>query len=1066
VGGTFGLRRSRWRLGLLTGLALAITAAFPTPARAEEETIEGTWVVRESDDASTVGTTVVIRRVDGQYVIDERHSGPIVQIAAPTPGRRIEATSRQLTADYLATFEELVAEFSDVPHAVLRQAAGVARVRIRFDLSEQGDRLYRAQDGITLHWDTDDLTLTGIEPVPEHVRSVLVRSAGMFSDDPRAALRRRPQEAAPQGVYALEHEMAFNVLDAAYLDAGRGTVTLAGHWDARAGCGRICWLQHLAELLERPRPRFSLEWTAESEARVDRFLEAPVSAEEQQRWAQAWGDLFDAQGGVSAAGRLMFPGMGVTPTKNGAAPGRMGLALADRGDHVEVTAIEPGSPAATAGIPVGARLERVDGQDPIDPAHFDHVVRTLGAGASCPVGVRRADGQIVPYRVVLTAVGGDPWQGLDRNEVVACVFRAAGMTDAAEVTYWFGAQMRRKDGTHEEAAFQGFLGALGLTEKWDRYDREIARGKRDKNAAIREFMRDIAIRCDAAYRLGDRPATAALDASFARSGEPSAALEAAYGALETARVRALGGALTALWAKPGGIQVHPTLVAQAIGVTPTVRPQYLELDGTSQLARVLFDADYLGKRLLHTPGLAARVPGYQTAFEFESRRGGGVGASTREFRMWISVAAPGTRQSPDGSGLEFRGTRMQFNVRERDASGREHAPAAGGYEQLLTSLYDGLAREFPVLHELRECAKVAAVAQWIRAAHPGFALPREGRVAWNGPATLPGAVHMYLHPPRGAGRFDTAIFATGGVSLAFSQPFPADAGVVDLRGSALTSTPAPFENEALAKVLGRKIEVPKWRPEGWVARATKGEQTTSAVTVALDAAKGDPASSVALEAKLENARRIAERLAQVEKALNVLTQENPNRQAEWRDLVESLRKSEEEFVSNASLIVTSGLVDLKVMTGHPDLLALSAEAGEAVAAIDGLDSAVSKARLAWSVATADDIASRQAATKALTETLSSMVQGADGTALKPLGGVLVPAKRALGWATVVEPWYRVGRSLGTLGEVSVRVKALDFRVDAEGKALREHLLPMRQRLSESLDSVLADPDVRRALNRN
>src|SRR5438270_5890876 len=85
------------------------------------------------------------------------------------------------------------------------------------------------------------------------------------------------QTDTPRGIYLLESEYTFNVLDSVYYDAGNHQLSLIGHFDKRFSGRRIPYLQHLATLLESPNPQFSLTWTADSEKRINGLFARHIS---------------------------------------------------------------------------------------------------------------------------------------------------------------------------------------------------------------------------------------------------------------------------------------------------------------------------------------------------------------------------------------------------------------------------------------------------------------------------------------------------------------------------------------------------------------------------------------------------------------------------------------------------------------------------------------------------------------------------------------------------------------------------------------------------------------------
>ena len=103
--------------------------------------------------------------------------------------------------------------------------------------------------------------------------------------------------------------------------------------------------------------------------------------------------------------------------------------------------------------------------------------------------------------------------------------------------------------------------------------------------------------------------------------------------------------------------------------------------------------------------------------------------------MWITIDRVDVAQSADGNVLATRDAMMRFNLREM--SGTAPTECSREYAILLSSLYDDFAVEFPALHELREAAKLAAAARWLKYRRPGLTLSQAGRTAWNAPAKTP-----------------------------------------------------------------------------------------------------------------------------------------------------------------------------------------------------------------------------------------------------------------------------------------------------------------------------------------
>jgi hypothetical protein len=889
------------------------------------------------------------------------------------------------------------------------------------------------------------------------------------ASDPVLRLKRDRDAPGPGGLYALEGSLAFNVLEGASFNQAAGTITLYGRFDPAWAGPAIPWLQHLAELLDNPDPEFTLGWTAESEARVDAFLDKTESRAEVDAVSSQWGDLIQGREGVSPVGRLLLPGLGVHPTKSGAGPGSAGFTTRDAGIRPGIDKVLPGSGAERGGLKDGDIVKSVDGREPLNQKDLLRRIRVAGAGARMRFVVTRlVTTQPLQFGdfshdVVLDAGTGDPWEGMGSNEVAACVFRAAGMTDAAEVTCAIGEYHANQE---NDLAWRNLLASLGLLDHWDRGDREIRAGRMDKDKAIVALMGLMAAALDRVYGFEGAPVRKAFYSGYTRRSDPETGLEAAFDTCDRLRKGSLARALDTLWRRPDGVLIPPGLVEMSYGVRPEVRPEYLGVNPKSRLARVMFEADYQGKRLLHAPWLARTIPGYVTVFRWDrERRSASAPARwTEARRLWISTAGIDAVTSPDGSTLEIRGARMRFNMRGIGADGASRPSSPGGYEELLTSLYDPLSREIPVLHELRECAKVASVAKWIRARRADARLPREGREAWDGPAVLPGLVFMVLYPPTGPSRHDCTVVAAGGASLKHVlEPFPSDPGVVDLRGSPLTVMPQATSSEGITRVMGLKTKAPpEWHPEGWVTKARKGEKLVEAFTVALDGKPEDYAASEAVRRKLEEGHRIAVQLAQVERTINLISGKNVDRQAEFRGLGDDLQQASDEFVDHTLSILTQGLLSLKDQTRYRDLAVLAGEAAAAKDATDAMLSRLGRLETLWKAAKADNMEKRSEAAKELAGMLKDLVEEMGPNARGPLAPYLRAAGKSLGWASNLGDAAGIAGNLATLYSAGRRIQDLNLEVEKDNRIL-DSILPLQRGLSDRIDAIRKDPEVLKAL---
>jgi hypothetical protein len=626
-------------------------------------------------------------------------------------------------------------------------------------------------------------------------------------DEAERILERRT--AAPaEGLYALDGQTPFNVLDSVCYDPSDNRLSLVGHFDERYRGPKIPYLQHLAVLLKSPKPEFSLEWTPESQRKVDAFFNQHViesmSAGAADSLMAKWGELFDREHNLTKAGRLLLPILGVSPIDGGRAPGVIGVTVASVPDStwVRITNVAPGSAAAAAGLQPGDLIRTIHGRSPLYPEEFYHRVRISGAGAPINLTYQRPGSSRPSNFAQVTPsadLDGDPWKGMTRYDLLKALYLAARDPRAAYAIDIFGMFYRDKTGRDEiNTEIRGLLiNALGLRGDVNADLKAIDEGRMTEIAAFRDIYHRICEGVDQCFHFQGTPVgDAYLQAIQRMGGDPGRGMRPAFEEFDRQILPKVKELLDPVFERPEGLQIPPELVEEQFHVHPEMAPQYLGLPGDSLLAQVMFDSDYLCKRLMNRPDLKQKIPAYQTGFEFEVkhpqfRHGTGM------YRVWISVDRMNTPQSPDGTTLALRDLTMRFNVREQDGSRRDLPNKSGSYEELLTSLWNDFEFEYPTLHELRETAKLAAAARWMLAHNPSATLPEAGRSHWQGPGKVPGLMFMELAPDPVLGPAKTHVttIAEGGVSEAppagfQGEPFPSDTSVVDLRGSAFFSPPA------------------------------------------------------------------------------------------------------------------------------------------------------------------------------------------------------------------------------------------------------------------------------------
>lgn len=209
---------------------------------------------------------------------------------------------------------------------------------------------------------------------------------------------------------------------------------------------------------------------------------------------------------------------------------------------------------------------------------------------------------------------------------------------------------------------------------------------------------------------------------------------------------------------------------QAMGVTPTSRPRFVNLDPGSQLARILFEGDIALKSLPLDRSLTD-VEGYRTFPEWARHSiGPDEVGRVQTHRLWISLegAQVEIRESADGRIASVGKVKMQVESRTKgggeswNAERRDERTQA--YADLLTLHFDALAERVPALFQLREAAKVVALAKWIRSKGLQPTLPH-ATSTWQAPEEVEGFLAMI--PSQQDNRLYWGVLPSGGVDFDF-----------------------------------------------------------------------------------------------------------------------------------------------------------------------------------------------------------------------------------------------------------------------------------------------------------
>ena len=878
------------------------------------------------------------------------------------------------------------------------------------------------------------------------------------------------------GVGKLEQRAVFNVLDEVFYEAATGQITLIGHFDYHYTGPPIPYLEHLATLLDQPAPEFSLEWTPESERRVDDFLRRMDNMTDWQKVTSDSMQLVDAAGSLTSQAKVILPMLGVYPTRNGKAPGYLGAAVRLDPDHqLVVSSVSPNSPAMRAGVRSGDILVTTSLGHFFHPFQLEREMRAEGAGSRITLTIgRRGSKKALTIPVALGGASGDPWCGVGRKDLVLAVLRCGGKSELANMvrSVMDLPELMRRNVPIQSHTF-GIYWKGNRLEKYNETLRLRDQGKITQQEGEIRVMRLIPEILDDLMGIPGRPITGIYDAKVRQGFDFGSAYDQAISEMERQLKRQFIEIWKRLVQQPREITIPLIYTRSTMGFSPQVVPSFTRLDRCSSLARAMFEADYLAKTMLHDPGLAGRIPGYQTLYAFERNRAGAEGSTTTE-RMWLSIDSLDLSQSPSGTTLRTLGAVMRFNI--EGVGGRS---VSEPYAKYLTSLYERIARAIPVFHELREAAKLAGVALWLRQNAPDLCLPTTGP-AWSPPAVVPGAIYQTWSPQPGANRI--VMMAMGGVSLVPpvgpagpvwppTRPVSvvSDPTVVDLRDTGFTAVPRILVSDrgVMARRLRRPTVPPVPRPAGWVARHEKGLRTIRALSIRPDdVGRCEAVEAADLGPDIEHALVIAEQLDGVETAINAITDQYPERQAAFNRWETRLEKARNNFIDNALDIVTQGLSSTYGMMRRTRLArrwgTVNDFAGDLVAAKDDLSAierrVKSVAAFVKGVRT-DDVAGRDEAVKRLAALAKEMQENSIFLGSDRGSQALRAVTKSLGYGRSLKGVVGLGGSLVTLGGAWRKIGALSEMTEKETQALRDTLLPLKRNLSDQLDDAMKVPAV-------
>jgi hypothetical protein len=229
-----------------------------------------------------------------------------------------------------------------------------------------------------------------------------------------------------------------------------------------------------------------------------------------------------------------------------------------------------------------------------------------------------------------------------------------------------------------------------------------------------------------------------------------------------------------LWLPPG-------FLAKFGGLAPKVACKFENVPTDSQLARVMFQADFCLKYSAEWMPLERYIPGYVTFSQFCRTRGLAMGANERFRKTWKPDSIRlNCVQNGDQTVVEFTETRLrvemahlpgaQSNVSENDLE---------DYSRLYNQHLGEIACWCPAFHELQESVKILSLARYMQQRGLALQFPEKTWHPWNGPNQVDGILSVDVYEEPGKTRLHTSV--NGGTDLRNL----ADKVVFDSQGSPL-----------------------------------------------------------------------------------------------------------------------------------------------------------------------------------------------------------------------------------------------------------------------------------------
>lgn len=281
-----------------------------------------------------------------------------------------------------------------------------------------------------------------------------------------------------------------------------------------------------------------------------------------------------------------------------------------------------------------------------------------------------------------------------------------------------------------------------------------------------------------------------------------------------------------------------------------------------------------------------------------------------------------------------------------------------------------------------------------------------------------------------------------------NTPQPNDGvSAADVKPSAGITDQSQIGNTELSRIMSKKIDVPPWRPEGWVVSASKGDSTLQFV----DSARKTPGcDSPARQDALARLEAKSKQLAGVEVVINRLNASSPRLQAELAETAAEMERDRDAFVDAMLSKLTGQLFEARTLVKSPEFVRTAATLSEAKEFADKVDELSGKVQ---TIKNGSSEARAGLLKEILRETLDAVQPNRIAAIRKALGPTI---EFATGWYDAAEIGINTIETFAKIVAHDLNVANLNREIDARNRALAS-VEPLHKQLSNDVDKLRHDP---------